>query len=450
VKQEDIMRQPFLAGLALSAWALVVLGCDSSTNGPTEPSLRGILAVTITAPSGVTPSVMVDGPTGYSRSLVTSQSLTLAPGSYTVTAASVEVVDPIVGTRYEATVTGGTVPVNGVQVSASVRNAQTVTVAVSYAARPGSGALWVTSGGPHIRAYSTAALQTGGTPTPRVDLFLPNFVPIAVAFDSLGNLWTASRDHGSGFLRTFFYPVDQLGSSDNPGPLDVGRVASGSPQGLAFDCCGDLWVTNKDASTILGFTGLPFEGEMPAVTLSATSGSLNGPAAIAFDRNGNLWVANNTGNTVAEFTASQFATSGSPAPILKLSAASGSLDGPFGLAFDTQGNLWVTNRNANTVVEFGGTQLAASGSPTPIVTLSASGGSLAGPTGVAFDASGNLWVANDIGRSVVEFGATQLRTSGAPTPVVTLGGLEPSGPIGLAFDPPTAPLYPHVYDPWLY
>jgi hypothetical protein len=79
------MRQPFLAGLALSAWALVVLGCDSSTNGPTEPSLRGILAVTITAPSGVTPSVMVDGPTGYSRSLVTSQSLTLAPGSYTVT-----------------------------------------------------------------------------------------------------------------------------------------------------------------------------------------------------------------------------------------------------------------------------------------------------------------------------------------------------------------------------
>jgi hypothetical protein len=54
----------------------------------------------------VTPSVVVDGPTGYSRSLVASQSLTLAPGGYTVTAAAVEVVDPIVGTLYEPTVTG--------------------------------------------------------------------------------------------------------------------------------------------------------------------------------------------------------------------------------------------------------------------------------------------------------------------------------------------------------
>jgi sugar lactone lactonase YvrE len=394
----------------------------------------------------VTPSVVVDGPTGYSRSLVASQSLTLAPGGYTVTAAAVEVVDPIVGTLYEPTVTGGTAPVsNGV--SASLRNAQTVTATVSYAARPGTGALWVTSGGPHIRAYSAAALETGGTPTPRVDFFTFNLVPIAVAFDAIGNLWTASSDRGS--LQTFFYPVDQLGSSDNSGPFFISR-AGGSPQGLAFDCCGDLWVTNKDANTILEFTGLPFGGSMPAVTLSATNGSLNGPAGIAFDRNGNLWVANSTGNTVVEFTASQFATSGSPAPAVTLSATSHSLDGPSGLVFDAGGNLWVTNRNANTVVEFGGTQLAASGSPTPIVTLSATGGSLAGPTGMAFDASGNLWVANDIGRSVVEFGATQLRTSGAPTPVVTLGGLEPSGPIGLAFDPPTAPLYPHVYDPWLY
>jgi len=440
------MRQPFLVGLALSAWALAVLGCDSSTSGPTEPALRGTLVVTIIAPAEVTPAVVVEGPAGYVRTLGTSQSLSLAPGSYTVTAVPEEVFHPIVRTLYKPTVTGGTAPVsNGV--SASVRNAQTVTATVSYAARPGTGALWVTSGGPHIRAYSAAALETGGTPTPRVDLFFPNFVPIAVAFDSLGNLWTASSDHGS--LRTFLYPVQELGSSDAPGPFFVNE-AGGSPRSLAFDCCGDLWVTNTDPNTMVEFTGLPFGGSMPAVMLSASNGSLNGPAGIAFDRNGNLWVANNTGNTVVELAASQFATSGSPAPIVTLSPASGSLDGPFGLAFDAQGNLWVTNRNANTVVEFGGTQLAASGSPSPIVTLSASGGSLAGPSAVAFDAGGNLWVANDIGRSVVEFGATQLRASGAPTPVVALGGLEPSGPIGLAFDPPTAPLYPNVYDPWAY
>ena len=443
------MRQPFLAGLALSAWALAVLGCDSSTSGPTEPAVRGTLVVTITAPAEVTPAVVVQGPAGYVRTLGTSQSLSLAPGSYTVTAMPEEVVHPIVHTLYRATVTGGTAPVNAVQVWALVRNGQTMTAAVSYAARPGTGALWVTTGGPHIRAYSAAALETGGTPTPRVDLPMFNFVPIAVAFDSLGNLWTASSDHGS--WRTFFYPEDQLGTSDSPGPLFGSEVvAGGSPQGLAFDRRGDLWVTNKDASTIAQFTERSLQGSMPAVALSATHGSLNGPAGIAFDPNGNLWVANNAGNTLVKFGASQLTNSGSPAPMVTLSAASSSLDGPFGLAFDTQGNLWVTNRNANTVVLFGATQLGASGSPTPLVTLSASGGSIAGPTGVAFDASGNLWVANDIGRSVVQFGASQLRASGAPTPVATIGGLEPSGPIGLAFDPPAAALYPNTYDPWAY
>jgi hypothetical protein len=70
------------------------------------------------------------------------------------------------------------------------------------------------------------------------------------------------------------------------------------------------------------------------------------------------------------------------------------------------------------------------------VTLSATNGSLSAPSGLAFDASGDLWVANDISRTVVEFGASQLAASGAPTPIVTLSGSALSAPRGLAFDPP--------------
>lgn len=452
------MRQPFLAGLALSAWALAMLGCDSSTSGSTEPSESGSLKVTITAPPGLTPSVVVGGPKGYSRSLTGSQSLTgLAPGIYTVSAGRAELPNAIAGTLYDATVTADTVSMNSRRVSVSVRVIVGIPVAatVTYAARPGTGALWVTTGGPHIRAYSAAALEAGGTPILGLDLSIEKSVPIAVAVDSSGSLWAVATNlnEGSPPLATLFtWSVAELGFGNNAHALLDARGDGAFLQGMAFDRAGNIWVTNKDANTILQFPSQlgAIEGFTPALTLSATNGSLNGPAGIAFDRNGNLWVANNAGSTIVEFGVDQLTNSGSPAPMVTLSAASSSLDGPFGLAFDTQGNLWVTNRNANTVVLFGATQLGASGSPTPLVTLSASGGSLSGPSGLALDASGDLWVANDVGGSLVEFGASQLRASGAPTPVVTLAGIGTSGPFGLAFSPPAGALYPNTYDPWAY
>jgi secreted PhoX family phosphatase len=151
------------------------------------------------------------------------------------------------------------------------------------------------------------------------------------------------------------------------------------------------------------------------------SGSLSTPLRLAFDGSGNLWVADGgtgSNNTVVEFSASQLTHSGTPTPTVILSDdGHGSLDEPFGLAFDGGGNLWVTNGKDSSVVEFTPSQLASSGDPTPTVTLSANHGSLAFPTDLALDASGDLWVSNggftNGNASVVEFGASQLLSSGA-------------------------------------
>ena len=63
------------------------------------------------------------------------------------------------------------------------------------------------------------------------------------------------------------------------------------------------------------------------------------------------------------------------------------------------------------------------------------------PNGLAFDGHGNLWVANVCNSpsipTVVEFAASQLATSGTPTPTVSINvpfGLGISG-AGLAFTP---------------
>ena len=156
--------------------------------------------------------------------------------------------------------------------------------------------------------------------------------------------------------------------------------------------------------------------------------SLNSPDGLAFDSSGDLWVTNLPNNTVVEFTSAQLAVTGSPTPTVILSAMLGAwttqpawpstpratcgwrtltttpwsssarpaVDGlphaggdplgddrrqpgqPAGLAFDAAGDLWVANYNNNTLVEFTPAQLAATGSPTPAVTLSATGNSLGG------------------------------------------------------------------------
>ena len=150
---------------------------------------------------------------------------------------------------------------------------------------------------------------------------------------------------------------------------------------------------------------------------------------------------------VVEFTADQLTTSGSPTPSVTLNQlpADSSIWGAVAFAFDASGNLWIANGNygvdgPNTVVMFSANELVTSGDPTPAVILRPSSGSLASPAGLAFDASGNLWVGNLTGSTVVEFTASQLVSSGSPTPNATISGSSLAHAAGLAFDPHAAAL----------
>jgi hypothetical protein len=435
---------------------IALAGCDSSPS--TGPSAHYSLTVTITAPAGVAPSVTVTGQTGYHVTLTASQTLTdLAGETYTVTAAPALAPHPVVPTLYDGAVYGGLAP-SGTVVLGPV---MTDTVRVSYGPRPGTGALWIGSVGspePALLGYPAAQLRATTSAAPAITLEpVSTGAPVAVAFDARGFLWTATnQDDGVTNVGAVlgFLPGELELAAMNPGmpmtPAISLTITSGTReflQGMAIDGGGSVWVSNSTASRIVEFTPNQFGAQVsptPAVTLSAGGGSLSGPAGLAFDANGNLWAANAGNNTVVEFATRQLGASGRPVPAVTLSARDGSLSGPTGLAFDARGNLWVTNANASTVVEFTTSQLATSGSPTPAVTLSSASGSLASPSGLAVDASGDLWIANAVGGTVIEFGASQRAASGAPAPIVTISSSVLSGPQGLAFDPP--PPMPGVWD----
>jgi sugar lactone lactonase YvrE len=81
-----------------------------------------------------------------------------------------------------------------------------------------------------------------------------------------------------------------------------------------------------------------------------------------------------------------------------------------GIAFDPSGNLWVASACSNTVYKLT-TQDLRGGSVTPSFTLS-----INAPQGLAFDSAGNLWVAESSTPAVRRFNKAMLGGAASPPP----------------------------------
>ena len=136
--------------------------------------------------------------------------------------------------------------------------------------------------------------------------------------------------------------------------------------------------------------------------------SADGPVA------GTIFVANagliprSTGGTgPGSITAYRPGATGDAGPEVVITKG---IHGPGGLAVDASGDLWVANE-VGSVVEYSRADLAKP-SPAPTVTIFYTAG------GLAFDPSGDLWAIN--GTDVAEFTKAEIAKSGSPKPVFSL------------------------------
>ena len=143
------------------------------------------------------------------------------------------------------------------------------------------------------------------------------------------------------------------------------------------------------------------------LAVTYTGGSLSAPSAVAVDAGGNVWITNRGANTVTEL-----AHSGA---VLTTSAAV--LSGPAAVSLDAAGDPWIANATANTLTHL---------SDSAAVTGSVSGG-LDIPAGIAIDPQGNLWVANSGTANLSEFTST-----GSPLSGNGFSGSGITNPLGIA------------------
>ena len=116
------------------------------------------------------------------------------------------------------------------------------------------------------------------------------------------------------------------------------------------------------------------------MTVSADSGSLNGPDALAFDADDDLWVANLSNNTIAEYSPGQLLLGGalSPTGVIVIAGSPVALSA---LAFDNSGDLWAASTSTAQLFELTADQVIATGIQTPGLTLAVA----AGPSSLVFN-----------------------------------------------------------------
>jgi streptogramin lyase len=428
---------------------LCATGCGKSSSTLSPDGGSGTLEVTLSAPdAGSSPAVTVTGPGGYSKALSASETLTgLAAGSYTVTAQSLRVTGPQVSTVYDPSVSGS---------PATVSDGATAQVQVQYNPRPGTGQFWYSNTSTSVlSALTPPQLGASGSPSPAVGLGLTaNSYPSFLSFDRQGSLWVAAEPPAS--TQIWRFSPSQLAASGNPTPAATlsFSTTSYSVKGLAFDHGGNLWVLAGGkllqfaASSLSGAGSLPFAPRV-SVTVPAPTGFA--PWAMVMDATGNVWLSEPTnppsaGGIVFELTAAQLAASGSPTAGLTLNTSD--LTYPDQMAFDAQGNLWVANQGVSGVpgslVRFDATALTGTTTVTSsnfVLHSAAFSGLGAGLQSIGFDESGDVWVVVNQG-SIFEFPKSTLVGTGTVTAAVPSVTLTTSGTglAGLAFDPPPANL----------
>jgi len=320
-------------------------------------------------------------------------------------------------------------------------------------------ALWVANGANVVEYLPSQLSANSANMVPHLANNSGAFgAPQGVVFDAAGDLWVIDGGTVStgGTVKPALYEftpaqLAALGTTNNPNPhVTINSAQFTFPQQAVFDAKGNLWVSDNGSNAVFVFTPTQLAGSnanaVPNVTINSDP-AFTGPLGIVFDASGDLFVANNGTTTIFGFAANHLPTSSATitlAPDVTLSDdGNGSIQAPWALVFDANGDLWSSNANPpNTVVEFRPTEINSTGSPVPAVTLSPAtvGGNstLSAPNGIAFDNLGDLAaISSATPFGGVLFGQKQLTDGGAIAPDAFLVGNATTlnAPAGCNFGP---------------
>lgn len=298
--------------------------------------------------------------------------------------------------------------------------------------------------------------------------------PAGITVDSRGDVWVP--DQNDGRVEEFDQGGEYLGSFGAKGS-ESSQFELTYPTGIVTDANGDLWVTNAGRNQVEKWVSPNYVSSVTPTYLSSfgtvgtTVGHFTTPQGLAVDASGHVWVDDLTTDLVQRWTGSglqpvAYGGKGKGKGLFEMPAQltvnsghvwiadcandriqelnengggfinmfgeNGSQNGPYfnlptAVAVDSAHHLWVADAGNNRVEE-----LSETGSFIRSVSSLGAGGALNWPSGVAVGPGNKIWVSDYGNHRVVELSET-----GAFLREMGENPSEPGGlsqPIGLAVD----------------
>jgi sugar lactone lactonase YvrE len=252
--------------------------------------------------------------------------------------------------------------------------------------------------------------------------------PDAIALDAEGNIYVVNAETantGSTLSTIPSITVYQAGSDGNATPKAIiagSKTGLIAPEGIAIDASGYLYVADFGGS--LSTIGIFLAGSngnvAPGTTIAGANTGLARPIGLVLDAAGNIYVANTWGGPfdVGSVTVYAAGSSGNSSPTATIISNIPQLDEAAGIALDADGNIYVANEN-NSASPKGSITIYPPGSyatTAPAATIAGTHTGLDSPLGIAADAAGDISVLNS-NNAVTEYPAG---SAGDAVPSVTL------------------------------
>jgi len=187
-----------------------------------------------------------------------------------------------------------------------------------------------------------------------------------------------------------------------------------SPEGLAFDSNGNLWVANSGTNQVLELN--PSNGKV----LNKITKGISGPIRLAFNSLGNLWVVNWGNGTITGYDKN-----------LHLFSTYQDAGGPAGVAVDAYGDTYIANNQANDIVALN----EGFGRLVETLTQDKNGFSFTAPGALAINGR-NLYAgfgSGDSENAVISYNVGEFLTHD-PQEITLYNDNVNTGPTGIAFD----------------
>ncbi len=296
----------------------------------------------------------------------------------------------------------------------------------------GQGILTVT---PNRTANTTAGTGTAGytgDTGPATAATLAD--PAAAAYDSNGNLYLAEannhviREVSTTGIITMIAGTGIEGYSGDGAAATAAQLDT--PTGIAVDASGNIYIADSHnhrlrkvsggtITTIAGTGAAGYSGDNGV----ATAAQLSLPSAVAVDLSGNVYIADTNNQRIRKINGTTITTIAGDGEELYAgdgaAATAAVLDLPTGVAVDASGNVYIADRHNQRVrmITPTGTISTIAGSGTPGFSGSFSGdgasanaATLARPSGVSVDGAGNLYIADTGNQRIRQVSGTTIAT----------------------------------------